>query len=422
MHIECGFCEPRCPSRFLTLSPRQRIVVTRELERLSKSEDRETRAWRASLLADYDYEGIATCSRDSMCSTSCPVHIDTGALVKETLVARHPPGQRRGAALIADHYGWVLKGARLGLATARGVRSLPGGGWVVDRGSALLHALAPTLLPHLPGDMPLPGAPAPLRDPSRPAVARAVAATGESVVYFELPRAHDGPAARRGRAGHAQAMADVLHAAATRSCTRTGFADLCCGMPFSSKAFPEAATRCASSAAEALWTASREGRHTVVTDASPCAGTLSELATVHLGQTGRTLRIRDFSTFWARDVLPRLDGRFRRPGRAVLHPTCTLVKRGALPDLLAVARAHAEEVIVPPGAECCGFAGDRGFVVPELTRAATAREASEVRAADGGARTGLYSTCRTCEIGMSRAVGRPYSSIVHLVREALLGG
>jgi D-lactate dehydrogenase len=105
----------------------------------------------------------------------------------------------------------------------------------------------------------------------------------------------------------------------------------------------------------------------------------------------------------------------------VLHPTCTLVKSGGLPDLLSVARAHAEEVVIPPGAECCGFAGDRGFVVPELTRAATARESEEVRALDGEG-TGLYSTCRTCEIGMSRAVGRPYRSIVHLVREAMLGG
>jgi D-lactate dehydrogenase len=87
-----------------------------------------------------------------------------------------------------------------------------------------------------------------------------------------------------------------------------------------------------------------------------------------------------------------------------------------------VARAHAEEVLIPPGAECCGFAGDRGFVVPELTRAATAREASEARALSDHGSTGLYSTCRTCEIGMSRAVGRPYSSIVHLVREAMLGG
>jgi D-lactate dehydrogenase len=109
----------------------------------------------------------------------------------------------------------------------------------------------------------------------------------------------------------------------------------------------------------------------------------------------------------------------RRPGAAVLHPTCTLVKNGGLPDLVRVAAAHAESVVVPAGAECCGFAGDRGFLVPELTRAATAREAGEVRSMDGA---GLYSTCRTCEIGMGRAVGRPYRSLVHLVREAMLGG
>jgi D-lactate dehydrogenase len=271
--------------------------------------------------------------------------------------------------------------------------------------------------------MPLPGAPAPLRDPRRPAAATPVAANGERIVYFpsclvrmmgSLP----------GEAGPAtpQAMVDVLHAAGFEVAYPAQVADLCCGMPFSSKAFPEAAARCASSSAEALWTASSDGRDIVVTDASPCAGTLSELATAYLGQTGRAVRIRDFATFWARDVLPRLDGRFRRPGRAVLHPTCTLVKRGGLPDLLAVARAHAEEVLIPPGAECCGFAGDRGFVVPELTRAATTREAAEVRALDGNGRTGLYSTCRTCEIGMSRAVGHPYSSIVNLVREAMLGG
>ena len=32
--IECGFCEPKCPSRGLTLSPRQRIVGWREIARL----------------------------------------------------------------------------------------------------------------------------------------------------------------------------------------------------------------------------------------------------------------------------------------------------------------------------------------------------------------------------------------------------
>ena len=34
--IECGFCEPKCPSHKLTLSPRQRIVGWREIRRLER--------------------------------------------------------------------------------------------------------------------------------------------------------------------------------------------------------------------------------------------------------------------------------------------------------------------------------------------------------------------------------------------------
>ena len=90
---------------------------------------------------------------------------------------------------------------------------------------------------------------------------------------------------------------------------------------------------------------------------------------------------------------------------------------GGLADLMACARAHAEEVFLPPSAECCGFAGDRGFLVPELTASAAAREAEEVRAEPAGAF--LLSTCRTCELGMSRAVGQPYASLVQLVHETL---
>ena len=419
--IECGFCEPRCPSRDLTLTPRQRIVVTRELQRLSVADGDGARAWRAALLEDFGYEGIATCARDSMCSTSCPVHIDTGALMKEALVAAHSPAASRWARRLARHYGLLMRGVRAGLAAARALRAAPGGAWVLDRATAATHRIAPDLLPHVTRDIPLPRPAPPLPDPSRPKVPAVVGSAGR-VVYFPscLVRMM-GPLPGEEQTATPRAMVDVLHAAGFAVSYPPGVSRLCCGMPFSSKAYPEAAAECAAASAEALWTASAQGRDPVVTDASPCAGTLRELATAYLRQTGRVVRIQDFTGFWAADALPRMGGRFRRPGRAVLHPTCTLVKSGGLPDLLAVARAHAEEAVVPPGAECCGFAGDRGFVVPELTRYATAREAAEVRAMVGD-HVGLYSTCRTCEIGMTRAVGRPYGSIVHLVREALLGG
>jgi D-lactate dehydrogenase len=399
--IECGFCEPRCPSRYLTVSPRQRIVIARELTRLSASNDPGDRAWRDALADDSVYESLETCARDSMCQTSCPVKIDTGAMVKEILAAVQRPRDRRLARFAASHFGTGARLARLGLAAAQVAEKVPGAGRLVRR----LAGLGPgVVLPR-----PAPPLPVPRGTGSR------------TVVYFPscLNRIL-GPLPGEHGVSTPQAVVDACESAGLRVVYPEGLAGLCCGMPFSSKAYGEGAREAGRRTLEALWVASGEGRHPVVTDASPCAGTLDEAAL--LMDSGRRLRTFDFASFWAAEVLPGLASPPRRAGRAVLHPTCTLVKRGGLPALLQVARAHAEEVLVPPGAECCGFAGDRGFFYPELTASATAREAAEVREWTAAGPAGLYSTCRTCEIGMGRGVGRPYESIAHLVREAFRGG
>ena len=418
--IECGFCEPRCPSRDLTLTPRQRIVVHRELVRLAALGTSEAREWAASLREDFEYEGIATCSVDSMCSTSCPVKIDTGALIKETRAAAHPALAHRIAGAAARRFGLVARGARLGLRVAAIAGGSAAGRMLLGAASGTLHRALPSVIPWVRAGTALPR-------PARalPPIRRRPAgdATGAPrVVYFPscLTRIL-GPLPGEDTPPTAQAMLDVLSAAGFEVAYPDGIDALCCGMPFSSKAFFPAARAAARRTGAALWAASRDGADRVVTDASPCAGALADLAVAGLAEQGRRLGVYDFPTFWARYALPRLGEGRRRRGVAVLHPTCTLVKTGGLPDLLRVARAHSDEVIVPPAAECCGFGGDRGFLVPELTAAATAREAAEVVEIADAREAGLFSTCRTCEIGMSRAVGRPYRSLVHLVQEALAG-
>jgi D-lactate dehydrogenase len=196
---------------------------------------------------------------------------------------------------------------------------------------------------------------------------------------------------------------------------------LCCGMAFASKGHAQAAQAAAARTAEALWRATSGGRLPVVTDASPCAGTLAESVQKVLRASRRELATFDFPSFWARQVLPSLERLPpRRAGTAIVHPTCTLVKQGGLADLLAVARAHAEQVVVPKFAECCGFAGDKGFLLPELTASATAAEAAEVRElCELEPSASCFSTCRTCEIGMARAVGRPFHPILALVHESV---
>jgi D-lactate dehydrogenase len=422
--IECGFCEPRCPSRGLTLSPRQRIVAVRELTRLSAEKDAASAELRAELQAAFEYDGVLTCAGDSMCETSCPVKIDTGALVKELKVAAHSPLASRAALLAAEHFGVtasLLRGGLrlLPLAELLQVGGLALGGAFVEALTSWLHAKAPALFPRVTPGLVLPRAAPPLPDPLP---ARVNGRPARRVVYFPscLSRIL-GPEPGETGPSTAEAITRSLAWAGCEVVHPEGLSRLCCGMPFASKGFPPAAARAGERTLRALAQAAAGDEIVVVTDASPCAGTLQDLAT---GGAGSSLRILDFPAFWAREVLPGLPEVPRVRGLAMLHPTCSLVRHGGTPDLLAVGRAHAEEAEIPASAECCGFAGDRGFLAPELTRSATAAEGGEIRsrlaAVPGPA--SVYSTCRTCEIGLSRAVGQKVRSIAHLVHEAISGG
>ena len=416
--IECGYCEPRCPSRDLTLTPRQRIVVTRELVRLRGSSEPADAAWLHSLERDFAYDGIETCAGDSMCQAACPVKIDTGALVKELRAAAHSGAASAVAAAAATHFGLVASLVRAGLRTAAAVRARPLGARLVALASRGASALAPGLLPRLPPELALPG-PAPSLWTAEPP--QAPEPPARSVVYFPscLTRTI-GPLPGENGVAPARAMREVLDWAGYGVRVPEGVSGLCCGMAFASKGYSAAARRAARSTAEALWRATSGGRLAVVTDASPCAGALAEAVAEILRETRREIRMLDFPAFWAREVLPSLAETPRLAETAILHPTCTLVKAGGLDDLLKVARAHAERVELPAFAECCGFAGDKGFLVPELTASATATEAAEVRRLlERDPAAGCYSTCRTCEIGMTRAVGRSYRPLLALVHEAV---
>jgi len=95
-----------------------------------------------------------------------------------------------------------------------------------------------------------------------------------------------------------------------------------------------------------------------------------------------------------------------------LHPVCSVDKMGIEYKFRKVAAFYAHEVVIPVKAGCCGMAGDRGFLFPELTESATLDEAAEVKESDYD---GYYSSAKTCEMAMSEAVNKNYESILHLV-------
>ena len=56
---------------------------------------------------------------------------------------------------------------------------------------------------------------------------------------------------------------------------------------------------------------------------------------------------------------------------------------------------------------------------PELTASATAQESAEIAEAESarGGFDAFVSANRTCEIGMTRATGRPYRHVIEVLEE-----
>jgi D-lactate dehydrogenase len=400
--IECGFCERLCPSRDLTRTPRQRIVLRREMTRLRREEPGSARL--RELETEFRYSGIDTCAADGMCATGCPVGIDTGQLVKLLRHEAHPPWRRRLASVMARRFGAVERVARGGLRAARAVRSLlgEGGASAVGRASRVLGLELPLGFADLPR----------AASPTLPRTTRA----GAHAVY--LPSC---VSRTFGPDGGDRPLAEVVVAVCARARVPVwvpdGVSDHCCGMPFGSKGYQEAALVAASRFVEAIWQWTDEGRLPVLLDTSPCAHTLRScgpLLDPGLRAFHERLRMLDGLEFALEHVVPHLEAR-HAAGRIALHTVCSTVKLGIDGLLPKVAQPFCKEAVVPPSAGCCGFAGDRGYLVPELTAAATAAEAREVQT---GAFDGFYSSSRTCEIGLTRATGRRYRSFWYLLEEA----
>ncbi len=155
----------------------------------------------------------------------------------------------------------------------------------------------------------------------------------------------------------------------------------------------------------------------IVIDTSPCTygfKTARPSLTLENQRRFDQLTLFDSIEFVHDQLLPKL--MINRKSRKVgLHPVCSVTKMGIGGKLEAIARSCSEEVTVPLDAGCCGFAGDRGFLHPELTRSATRLEAIEIKASQPDE---CYSSSRTCEVGMSRATGEIYRSYLYLVEKA----
>ncbi len=398
--IECGFCEPRCPSRGLTLSPRQRIVGWREIARL-EAVGEATQDLRAA----YDYQGIQTCAACGLCATACPVGIETGLLIKALRGRQAGPVAHGVANLAARHYGPLTTGVRLALGAADAVHNLVG--------TSAMRTTLDGLRKATGGRLPKwsPALPRPVNFVPRSRAPQ----HAERVVYFPSC------AARNMGAQHGHEGVEMLPVVAERLFRRAGFdvlypsgmAGLCCGQPFESKGLTAAADQKAGELEAALAAISLRpdgaGHWPIVFDTSPCAYRMKKFL------AGR-LPVHDSVEFLHDVLLPRLEIT-PLPRPVAVHPVCSVRKMGSVDKLMAVAARCSSQAVAVEAVQCCGFAGERGFMRPELNEHA-------LRLLKAGLPEGCnsgYSTSRTCEIGLSEMAEMPYQSLLYLVERCSRG-
>jgi D-lactate dehydrogenase len=217
-----------------------------------------------------------------------------------------------------------------------------------------------------------------------------------------------GPA--EGHDGVALALDSLAVKAGLNLVRPAGLESLCCGTPWKSKGMQVGYDEMVAHTVDALWLASDGGRLPVVCDNSSCSEGLvgAVKSAASLDAKYSALNIVDAVDFAATVILPRVQVG-EKLASVVVHPTCSSTRAGSNANLLAVANACAHEAVVPDAWGCCGFAGDRGMLHPELTASATdaeAREIAEIRA-------DAHVSCnRTCEIGMTRATGEQYVHVL----------
>jgi len=405
--IECGYCEVRCPSRDLTLTPRQRIIVLREMTRLAQQVPGD-HEMVASLEKDFSYMALDTCAVDGMCATACPVGIDTGALTKTFRGKSHSSLARRHARVIAQHFVWAERLIRLALRAGHLAESVLGADFV-KRITRLARTVTGQRFPLWSSDMPY-AASTYRPQTGNESIARAVyypSCISRTMGFLpgepsDLPLTH---AAER-----------VAQRAGVAIVVPKDVQGTCCGVPFSSKGYDQAYRLMVNRTIDRFWKWSDRGRLPIVVDNSACTyGLLTCEPSLEAVNQKRfkAMRILDSVAFVHDELLPRLHVS-HKVGAVALHPVCSLTKMNLVTKLESIGRACSETAFVPQQVGCCGFAGDRGFLFPELTEAATQSQGAEVRA---GSFEGYFSSSRTCEVGMGRAVGHVYRSYFYLLEE-----
>jgi D-lactate dehydrogenase len=423
--MECGFCESACPSGHVTLTPRQRIVATRELARLEASGTVEDLNKAMEMKKNYEYLALDTCAADGMCSVKCPVNINTGRMVKD-IRAGMTQADSMETKLIdfsANNFGILMGGVPAMLSLVDKVHGLVGSRVMHFASSLVSPVVGVQWNPYLPASAPAVA--------EQPPVTVAKGQEKSKVVYFVTCVSRSMGGVARGDADegslHEKTMS-VLAKAGYEVVLPSGLGDLCCGLIFDSRGYPKQGSSQMQKLEEELLVASENGSIPILCDTSPCMARMKEQF--------KDSRLKDAifepTEFAATKLMPRLEI-FRKEKSVAVHVPCSSKQMKKDGFFEKVARACSEEVTMSP-VPCCGAAGDRGMRYPEISGGGVASQvkvpsgsAMVLREPSKGGNTTSnwtdvksscsdgYSTSRTCEIQLSLATGTHFKSIMYLL-------
>jgi D-lactate dehydrogenase len=392
--IECGFCEVNCVTCGFTLSSRQRVAVQREISHLRETGSDPGRL--AILIKQYRYQGDQTCAGDGLCATSCPMKInvaDLTHLVRQEALPQGSMGYKAGD-FAARHFAGIKSGLRFTLDTARLGHNVLGTGAMKGIAGTMHKAGLPLWTSAMPGKA------------LQPKAGR----VGESdlkVVYF--PSCINQTMGLSKGAPVKNSLVDEM----VQLCRKAGYEvifpegleKMCCGTIWESKGMLDIADRKTAELDEALWQASEQGKYLVMCDQSPCLHRMRKCIS-----RMRLYEPVEFIWEYLRDHLE-----FTPIDRHIaLHFTCSTREMGLVGTMTNLARLCSNNVFLPEGVGCCGFAGDRGWTHPEVNRWALRKLRRQLE--DNHIEMG-YSNSRTCEVGLEANGGIPYQSIAYLVNE-----
>lgn len=394
--MECGYCEHVCPSRDITLTPRQRLQARRIIARTGSKK----------LEKEYKYIGEETCCADGSCQIPCPMSINTGDITDAVRIFSNTSIFDKALSASANHYGAVekvIRGAlKAAVATEKVISPYP-----LIWGSDFLHKIY-RQTPHWSRNFPMP---AKIRwtenipDPD--------------FIYFPACVTRIFGASNFGKDDMITVMLRIADRAGLKMSLPKEMHGLCCSQIWEHKGDPEGQKTVANKTVETFYRLSQNGKVPIVCDTTSCTHTLLSLAHKEnlFSEENRkkyeSLTIIDITTWLDEHVMPRLKV-VRPKDHVLLHPTCASRLTGGNEVMKRIAERCAKRVDIPDNAFCCGAAGDRGFIFPEVARSATRDERAET---EGETYDGCYSLARTCEISMMGTIGRPYESILYLIDE-----